>query len=166
MNVSKWRGPMTETHYKVQVETDHIKRLTTARPIAAVAELIWNAVDADATRIDVEVEANDFGMQSITIRDNGHGIPYDEVGELFGRLGGSWKARTNRSKLKSRILHGSEGKGRFKALALGRVSDWTVTYRHDDKFLRYTISVIRDNLVDVRVSAPEEIETAVETGVE
>ena len=39
-----------EAHSKVQVESDHIKKLTAARPIAAVSELIWNAVDADATR--------------------------------------------------------------------------------------------------------------------
>ena len=33
-----------------EVESDHIKKLTAARPIAAVSELIWNAVDADADR--------------------------------------------------------------------------------------------------------------------
>jgi len=157
---------MTETHYKVRVESDHIRKLTAARPVAAIAELIWNAADADAARIDVEVTKDDFAMRSIVVRDNGHGIPYEEVGELFGRLGGSWKARANRSKGKKRFLHGREGKGRFKALALGRVADWTVKYRQGGKLLQYTISVIRDDLIDVRVSAPMEAGPSDEAGVE
>jgi Histidine kinase-, DNA gyrase B-, and HSP90-like ATPase len=155
-----------ETHFKVQVESDHIKNLTAARPIAAVAELIWNAVDADATRVDVEVDADAFTMRSITVRDNGHGMAYEEVRVLFGRLGGSWKSRGTRSKLKSRLLHGKDGKGRFKTLALGRVVDWIVTYRQGDKILRYTITVIREDLVDVRVSSPKEMAPTTETGVE
>jgi hypothetical protein len=155
-----------ETHFTVQVEGDHIQKLTTARPIAAVAELIWNAVDADATRVDVEVDGDAFAMRSITVRDNGHGIPHDEVGSLFGRLGGSWKAHRNRSKLRSRFLHGKEGKGRFKALALGRVVDWIVTYRQGKDTLQYTISLIRENLVDVRVTSPKVVDTAARTGVE
>jgi hypothetical protein len=154
-----------ETHFKVQVESDHIKKLAAARPIAAVAELIWNAVDADATRVDVEVEADDVAVRSIIVRDNGHGILHEEVGVLFGKLGGSWKVR-GRSKLKSRLLHGTEGKGRFKALALGRVADWTVTYRRAEETLQYTISVIRDNLADVRVTSPKLVDRTTRVGVE
>jgi phosphoglycerate-specific signal transduction histidine kinase len=97
---------VNETHFKVQVESDHIKKLTTARPIAAVAELIWNAVDADATHVEVEVDADEFAMRSVTVRDNGHGMPHEMVATLFGRLGGSRKVQGSRSKLKSSFLHG------------------------------------------------------------
>jgi hypothetical protein len=44
---------MPERHYKVEVQEDHIERLANARPIQAIAELIWNGVDADANRIIV-----------------------------------------------------------------------------------------------------------------
>jgi DNA topoisomerase VI subunit B len=117
---------MSEAHYRVRVEGDHIKKLASAKPIQAVAEVIWNAVDADATRIDLDIESDEIAMRSVTVRDNGHGIPSSDVEGLFGKLGGSWKAHGARSKTKGRILHGKEGKGRFKALALGRVVDWTV----------------------------------------
>lgn len=157
---------MAETHFKVKVESDHIRKLTAAKPIPALAELIWNSCDADATRIDVEIDRNDFGMQAITVRDNGHGIPHKEVEYLFGKLGGSWKTHGARSKTKSRILHGKEGKGRFKALALGRVADWTVVYKKVNTNYRYKVSVIRDDLVDVRVSDPEQVDPAMRTGVE
>lgn len=157
---------MSDQHYRVRVEGDHIRKLATAKPIQAVAELIWNAVDADATRIDLEIESDDIAMRSVTIRDNGHGIPHSEVETLFGKLGGSWKAHGNRSKTKGRILHGKEGKGRFKALALGRVADWIVRYRKDGKLFGYKITIIRDDLVDVRVTEPMEVEAELGTGIE
>jgi hypothetical protein len=157
---------MPESHFKVKVESDHIRKLTAAKPIPALAELIWNAADADATRIDVEIETNDFGMHAITVRDNGHGIPHSDIEHLFGKLGGSWKTHGARSKTKSRILHGKEGKGRFKALALGRVADWTVIYCENGTLYRYTVTVIREDLVDVRVSEPKPVDPALHTGVE
>jgi DNA topoisomerase VI subunit B len=70
---------MPETHFKVKVESDHIRKLTAAKPIPALAELIWNACDADATRIDVDIDRNEFGMNAITVRDNGHGIPCESI---------------------------------------------------------------------------------------
>jgi hypothetical protein len=157
---------MSDAHYRVRVEGDHLKKLASAKPSQAVAELIWNAADADATRIDLEIEANDITMHSVTVRDNGHGIPHSGVEAVFGTLGGSWKAHGSRSKTKGRILHGKEGKGRFKALALGRVADWTVRYREGAKLLGYKITVLRDDLVDVRVTEPKEIDLALGTGVE
>jgi signal transduction histidine kinase len=104
--MDKQRAVMAERHYKVEVQEDHLERLASARPIQAIAELIWNAVDADASTVRVEIDTTEFGMQSITVRDNGHGIPYAEVPNLFGRLGGSWKVHGNRSKTKFRMLHG------------------------------------------------------------
>jgi len=157
---------MSDDHYRVRVEGDHIKKLAEAKPIQAVSELIWNAVDADATRIDLEIESDDIAMRSVTVRDNGHGIPRSDVEALFGKLGGSWKGHGNRSKTKGRILHGKEGKGRFKALALGRVADWSVRYREGGKLLGYKISVLRDDLVDVRVTEPKEVDAALGTGVD
>jgi len=145
---------MADLHYKVEVQADHLEKLASARPIQALAELVWNALDADATDVRIEVESTDMGMQSVAVRDNGHGIPHEDVAKLFGQLGGSWKAHGSRSKTKSRMLHGKEGKGRFKALALGRVADWRVVHGAGDKRVRYTITLIRDNLIDVRVTEP------------
>jgi hypothetical protein len=37
---------------EIQVQNDHLERLAHVRkPILAVAELIWNAVDADADKV-------------------------------------------------------------------------------------------------------------------
>lgn len=60
---------MPETHFKVKVENDHIRKLTAAEPIPALAELVWNACDADATRIDIEIDRNELGMSAIKRRN-------------------------------------------------------------------------------------------------
>ncbi|NJO35235.1 MAG: DNA mismatch repair protein [Rhodospirillales bacterium] len=156
---------MVDTHYKVEVQRDHLEKLASARPIQALAELVWNALDADATDVRIEIDSTDFGMQSVAVRDNGHGIPHRDVPKLFGQLGGSWKTHGSRSKTMSRMLHGKEGKGRFKALALGRVTDWSVVADTDSSRAGYTITLIKDNLIDVRVTEPV-IVAGTHTGVE
>lgn len=47
------------------------------RPASVVKELLENSLDADATRIDVDIEQG--GIKSIRIRDNGHGIHKDDL---------------------------------------------------------------------------------------
>lgn len=145
--------------FTVQVQPDHLEKLTRARPVPALAELIWNALDADATKVEVEIERNELGMTAVIVRDNGDGIPHADAEPLFKGLGGSWKRHARGSKTKGRMLHGQEGKGRFKAFALGRVVDWQSTYRDAEGTLRrYTIGVIAPNLRDGRIGDEEVIE--------
>ena len=47
------------------------------RPASVVKELLDNALDADATRITVELERG--GVELIRVADNGKGIPRDEI---------------------------------------------------------------------------------------
>jgi Histidine kinase-, DNA gyrase B-, and HSP90-like ATPase len=156
---------MEETHYKVQVAPDHVQRLCGASPARAISELLWNSLDADATRVQVTVLPGELGTAALIVRDNGHGIPHAEIKGLFVNLGGSWKANATKTKVRGRALHGKEGKGRYKAFALGRVSEWVVTYREGSEFRRYTVTVLADDLLDIRVSAAKLVE-ADEPGVE
>ena len=146
---------MTAKTFQIEVQEDHLKRIAqTRKPILALAELIWNAVDADATRIDVTLIENDlYGLKAIKIADNGHGIPYAEAEELFSRLGGSWKQSHLHSIEEMRILHGKEGRGRFRAFSLGRVVDWDVRAAESSgALLRYHISMVKDHMRHVEIS--------------
>ena len=147
---------MTKT-FEIQVQDDHLERIAqTRKPILALAELIWNAVDADATHIEVTLENDDLdGLKTIIIRDNGSGIPFTEAEELFKRLGGSWKQSRIHTNEKRRILHGKEGKGRFRAFSLGHVVDWDVCAADDSGNLQsYRISMLKDHLRQFQITDP------------
>ena len=140
------------TDYTVEIQPDFLERQAKAQPIAAVAELIWNGLDADATAITVDLEDDNLGgLSRIIVTDNGHGIPYAEAPTLFGNLGGSWKKHGAHTKIHKRQLHGQEGRGRFKAFALGSVVDWTSTYARADKLFRYEITVLDRDIRRVRI---------------
>lgn len=110
--------------FLVNVEKDHIERLTSARPLAAISELIWNAYDADAKKVFVEFEAGDLTeLALIRVRDDGNGIPLEKAKDYFSSLGGSWKKNTVATP-GGRLIHGEKGQGRFKAFALGDSVEW------------------------------------------
>ena len=53
------------------------------RPAQVVKELIENSIDAGADRVRVEIERG--GFDRITVIDDGHGIPRDELRLEIGR---------------------------------------------------------------------------------
>lgn len=92
--------------------------------MTALEELLWNSCDADATSIYVRLETTDLGgISSITIDDNGDGIEYQVAKQVFSSIGGSPKASMVKTS-RGRLLHGKEGRGRYKALALGSLVKW------------------------------------------
>ena len=88
---------------RCEAKPDHLKRLATARsPILAIAELVWNALDADATQVEVEVLRNKLdGINLIRVTDNGRGISFSEAQAGFKNLGGSRKQDARRTKVRS-----------------------------------------------------------------
>ena len=117
---------------QVQVRADHVERLTRADAVAAIAELVWNSLDAEATTIEVQLERvpqprGDDAIGTITVRDNGHGVAHDQVEALFTQIGGSWKkvAANRLSKNRKVVLHGERGQGRLKAFTLGDDVIWS-----------------------------------------
>ncbi len=152
---------------EVQAQEDFVEKLAAAHLAQALAELSWNSLDAEATKVSIEADRGPIGLMSVRIRDNGHGMPYSEAENLFKNIGGSWKRSVRRSKNDKRILHGEEGKGRFRALAVGRVAEWLVTARESSgRLIRYRITMIKDSAKTFRLSEPEPADVATETGVE
>lgn len=134
--------------FKVEIKADLLQRLSKVRkPLLAVAELIWNALDADATEVDVQFESNLLqGLERIVVRDNGTGMAPDEAERVFKSLGGSWKRDATRSRRLGRLLHGRAGKGRLRAFSLGATVTWLSTYKHKKSSQRYPVI---GNLVDL-----------------
>lgn len=146
---------MANHSYPIEVQSDFLEKITRAKPIHALAELIWNSLDADASVITVTFEDNELGMLSkVIVRDNGIGMNYEKAAELFKSLGGSWKRFHGRTK-EGRFLHGQDGRGRFKAFALGRVAEWRVTYDKVGKLFSFTIGMSAANIKEVVISDEE-----------
>ncbi len=123
------------------VEKDHIESLTKANGINAISELVWNALDADATVVEIEYDLNSIGTYSyIRVKDNGHGLTYSKAQEVFGKLGGSEKKLLAQSP-NGRVFHGKEGKGRYKALALGDLVKFESTCRNNGYLENFQINV-------------------------
>jgi hypothetical protein len=125
----------------VQAQRDHITSLCTASPIQALTELVWNALDADAFDVKVDVIQNPLGgIESIRVTDDGLGVNALQAEKHFGNLGGSWKRDADKTPLSGRVLHGSKGKGRFKAFALGNLVEWRTTLQTDAGLRSFVLS--------------------------
>lgn len=155
---------MTEKSYPVEVKADFIERQSRCSLETALAELIWNSLDADATTVHVATEPNGLGgFNKLVVTDNGSGIPHAEAPALFRSLGGSWKNAANRTRAKKRELHGKEGRGRFRALSIGSDISWDIVVQEAGKAVRYQIHLSERDPAKVRITDP--ISTELPTGV-
>lgn len=146
------------TVYPIEVQGDFLTKQTHAKPVQALAELIWNSLDADATTVEVKEDKYELDSTRIIVADNGSGFSHSEAPTLFSQLGGSWKQLSGETKQKHRFLHGSEGRGRLKAFSLGRVVDWEVRYSDSGKFKKFVISMLDGALREVRVTEPQPVD--------
>jgi hypothetical protein len=141
---------------QIVLQPDFLQRLVTTRPVQALVELIWNSLDAEAKDVRVVFD-RDRAERLVGVRvvDDGHGMPFDRAPDFFKNLGGSWKRQQRRSAKEKRSLHGEQGKGRLRALALGRVAEWRITIPETEsshKLARYSITIVRDRLHQAEIS--------------
>lgn len=149
---------------QIQVDLDphHLEELT-ARPATGLVELIWNALDADANRVEISFGRNDLGgIEEIRVQDDGHGMTQDEARVAFATLGGSWKLHETRTRSNLRALHGKHGRGRFRAAGIGQGVRWETVAEDGDRRYRTVIEVRGDRLRQVDISDP--VETDEPTG--
>ncbi len=153
----------------VQAQADHIESLSKAAPAAALEELIWNALDADAREVKVDLITNPLGaVEAVRITDDGTGISALTADETFGSLGGSWKRLKTATDSVHRKLHGRHGRGRFKAFALGCHVEWRTTTRINGELLSYKLwgDIERPGEFELDASAERGSATGTEVYVE
>lgn len=109
------------TTYNFTVDAALLRELgerLVGRPYMALAELIKNSYDADATDVEISFEGD-----SISVADNGHGMSETDFAERWMRVGTTNKARQAVSLALGRTLTGSKGVGRLAVQILGRSTE-------------------------------------------
>ena len=90
-----------------------------AKPSIALAELVKNAYDADATKVTITLENVEQEGGTIIIEDDGHGMIFEELEENWMRIATNTKRENPESRIYHRPLTGAKGIGRFAARRLG-----------------------------------------------
>lgn len=147
---------MTTKTITVGIAEDAIEQLAKVSLDKAIEELIWNAMDAEATRVSVVFHSNSMeGIEKVVVSDNGHGLPYEDAETIFKQIGGSPKKTRRRSPNLDRPYHGKEGKGRYKAFSLGKCITWQSRFLQHGKVLTYEITLRSSRLKKATIASPE-----------
>lgn len=95
-------------------------QLTSLKPEHALAEYIWNGLDANATEISITTEVNDLQTLSvISISDNGDGIEFEDLPNTLDLFLDSKKKR-----ISTPITRGRKGRGRFSFIKFCQQATW------------------------------------------
>jgi len=98
------------------------------QPHIALAELIKNAYDADASKVEIRVEPD---KDRIEISDNGYGMTPEEFKRFWMTIGSTHKADQMASRNLGRKVTGSKGVGRLSVQFLARKIELTTVSEHD-----------------------------------
>lgn len=144
---------LTAYQSEVQVTKDHLRRLSACPPHIAIAELIWNSLDAEARHVRVIISEDGAGrFVRVDVQDDGDGIDATRVRSAFENLGDSWKKNTMTTP-SGRTMHGKRGQGRFRICSLGRHSVWSTVNRTPDKKLHeFEVSIEGEDIKKFRLS--------------
>lgn len=141
------------------------------KPSIALAELVKNAYDADATQVAVTLENVGQPGGTIIVEDNGHGMTFEEMQNSWMRIATTAKRDNPVSRIYCRPLTGAKGIGRFAARRLGNELTIQSIARRDDGTKESVIAEFNwaekflpgEDLVKVPVSYSRQ-EVAPETG--
>lgn len=148
------RGGLVVTTLSLHAKQDFLERGASTRdPIRALGELVWNALDADATKTEVLFDKNELGgLIAIRIVDNGSGISTERAEYDFGNLGDSWKRNAHRTSNLGRAIHGKEGRGRLRFFSLAQRARWLTTSNGANGLSSRTIEIHAKSLEHCEVT--------------
>lgn len=85
----------------------------------ALAELVKNSYDADATLVEIIFTRDQKGQTQIVVSDNGTGMNFEAIKNYWMRIATTNKVNQQFSKVYGRPLSGAKGIGRFSCRRLG-----------------------------------------------
>ncbi len=133
---------------KIQITSKGIRAaLKKYTPYQSLVEYIWNGFDAQAQEIKIDYNANELGnIETISISDNGYGIPHGKLQDKFEPLFESKKALENKLKKNLSAIHGKNGIGRLTFFTFARNASWKTVYTENEQKLTYEIYANAENI--------------------
>lgn len=90
-------------------------------PVAAIAELIANAWDADAKSVRIKLPTGLSGNAEIVIEDSGHGMTFQECQDMYLDIGRNRRTGANGEKSRQgRPVLGRKGIGKFAGFGIAK----------------------------------------------
>lgn len=150
----------------LKAKNDHLQKVAATRDyVKALAEFVWNSLDADALEVSVDLVKNALGgLQSIIIRDDGTGISSRRARHDFESLGESWKLKRTHTPVFRRAIHGKAGQGRLRFYSLAAHAAWRSVYEERGKHYRLQIDIDGADLQTSNVPEPVELDEVERTG--
>ena len=141
-------------------------------PVAAVAELIANAWDADATSVSVALPTSIDPKASIVVKDDGLGMTFEDCQKKYLQVGRNRRVADKSDKsLLGRPLLGRKGIGKFAGFGIATELEIDTTSRETGERTKFTLNLdelrgeeyISDKAKEITVAVkdgPDESKTA------
>lgn len=112
------------------------------RPVSVLKELIENSLDADATKIEIEIE--DGGLSLIKVMDNGSGILQADAVQIFDRY--STSKLFSLDDLYTLSSYGFRGEALFSIMSVGNV---VMRTRHSSQTIGSQIETFKGSVEQI-----------------
>ena len=138
---------------------DHLGIQMYQSPVAAVAELVSNAWDADSTQVEITLPDRDASkcQWKIIVKDNGNGMTFDECQKRFLDVGYDRRKgnTTQKSETLDRPLMGRKGIGKFAGFGIAEKVTIETTSHHTGETTKFAldINVLREGDTYVNTDA-------------
>ena len=136
---------MTETKEKLQLRFDprtieHLGIKMYSQLPYALAELVANAYDAGASKVQIKLYDSDPANKRIVIIDDGDGMSYEEVGEKFLVIGRKRRdTDDSRNNSRGRKITGKKGLGKLALFGIGKTINIETTREGEPQSTSFTL---------------------------
>lgn len=96
-------------------------------PVAAIAELIANAWDADAEKVNVTLPTSISGTAEFVVKDNGLGMTYEQCQDRYLKVGRNRRIADGDRTIRGRPCLGRKGIGKFAGFGIAQVVEVDTT---------------------------------------
>jgi len=140
--------------YEVKITSEAIHKHANDNVYDALCQIIYNGLDANAQKIEIDVMTTSIGgddlkiekVKSIKISDSGHGMSPEKIESYLTQYNKSWKRGGRRKD--GRSFHGHQGIGRFKYFSLGKLLRWETLCNDEGTLKQREITTTYNNPKD------------------